>query len=136
MCGFAGIFNNAFFIHSKQIEAISRKVSFRGPDNCGIRLYDNNLQTSPQGNNAIFFNRLAIMDLDARSNQPFEDDRFTLLFNGEIYNYQEIKKELQKEGFVFHTTSDTEALFYGLKRWGVDALKRLNGMFALCWIDK
>ena len=136
MCGFAGILNNSFFIQREQLAEISRKVSFRGPDNCGLRIYDHQLNPAQNGNNAVFFNRLAIIDLDARSDQPFEDDQNTLLFNGEIYNYQQLKKDLQKEGYSFHTTSDTEVLFYALRHWGHDALQRLNGMFALCWIDR
>jgi asparagine synthase (glutamine-hydrolysing) len=136
MCGFAGILNNAFSIQPGQIAEISRKVAFRGPDSNGMRLYDEGLRAAPQGNNAVFFNRLAIIDLDARSSQPFEDERYTLLFNGEIYNYLELKKELQGKGFGFRTSSDTEVLFYALQCWGADALSRLNGMFAFCWLDR
>ena len=136
MCGFGGILNNSFSIYPKQLAEISSKVSFRGPDSCGIRIYDHNLQPAGEGNNAIFFNRLAIIDLDARSDQPFEDDRYSILFNGEIYNYLELKKSLEKEGCFFHTTSDTEVLFYALKQWGINGISRLNGMFAFCWIDR
>ena len=78
---------------------IARKVSFRGPDSCRVNLYNEELTASVQGNNAVFFNRLAIIDLDPRSDQPFEDDWYTLLFNGEIYNYQELKTILQRDGY-------------------------------------
>jgi asparagine synthase (glutamine-hydrolysing) len=136
MCGLAGILNNSFSVHRDQLAAISCKVAFRGPDNTGLRFYDEQLRPAAEGNNAIFFNRLAIIDLDARSDQPFEDERYTLQFNGEIYNYTELKKDLQEKGFTFHTTSDTEVLFHALHHWGTDALQRINGMFSFCHIDR
>jgi asparagine synthase (glutamine-hydrolysing) len=136
MCGFGGILNNKFSVRQKQLAGIAAAVSFRGPDNCGLRFYDEFLQAADQGKNALFFNRLAILDLDPRSNQPFEDERYTLLFNGEIYNYLELKATLQQEGIIFHTTSDTEVLFQVLIKFGAKGLKRLNGMFAICWIDR
>ncbi len=136
MCGLAGIISNGFPIHQEQMKEISARVCFRGPDNSGIRVYDEAFRPSEKGTTAIFFNRLAILDLDARSNQPFEDERYTLVFNGEIYNYQELKKRLQQEGCVFHTTSDTEVLFYALQRWGIGAVPKLDGMFAFFWLDR
>jgi asparagine synthase (glutamine-hydrolysing) len=136
MCGFAGILNNGFPVGRQRLAALAEIVRFRGPDDCGIRLYDQQFHPAGDGNNALFFNRLAILDLDPRSNQPFEDDRYTLLFNGEIYNYRELKKILQQEGILFHTSSDTEVLFQVLLKWGVKGLEKLNGMFALCWIDR
>ncbi|HEU5164333.1 MAG TPA: asparagine synthase (glutamine-hydrolyzing) [Chitinophagaceae bacterium] len=136
MCGFAGLLNNSFVICRQQISGIANQVAFRGPDNNGIRIYDQEMNTVDTGNNMLFFNRLAILDLDERSNQPFEDNRFVLTFNGEIYNYVELKGALMKEGYVFHTTSDTEVLFFALRHWGVNALSQLNGMFAFCWMDK
>jgi asparagine synthase (glutamine-hydrolysing) len=136
MCGFGGILNSAFTLNRQQVQRIAALVSFRGPDNQDIRLYSEDLLPSEAGNNALFFNRLAILDLDARSNQPFEDDRYILMFNGEIYNFLELKKTLLDEGLQFHTTSDTEVLFHALKQWSVAAIGKLNGMFAFCWIDK
>jgi asparagine synthase (glutamine-hydrolysing) len=136
MCGFAGIINNSFSVSRKQIADIAAKVSFRGPDSHRVNLYDERLESKDRGNNALFFNRLAIMDLDMRSDQPFEDDRYTLLFNGEIYNYRELKNLLQQDGYIFKTTSDTEVLFFALKKWGANALRRLNGMFSIFWMDR
>lgn len=136
MCGLAGVLNNEFPVEAGQLAGICRKVSFRGPDSSRQRLYDQALRPADQGNTAFFFNRLAIIDLDARSNQPFEDHRYTLVFNGEIYNYRSLRDELKALGFTFYTTSDTEVLFYALQRWGCDALRRVNGMFAFCWLDR
>jgi asparagine synthase (glutamine-hydrolysing) len=136
MCGFAGLLNGPFTLTKDSMTDIAAKVSWRGPDSCGVGIFDRELQTAPQGNTALFFNRLAIMDLDPRSDQPFSDERYTLTFNGEIYNYKELKAVLEKSGKRFHTTSDTEVLFYALQFWGVEALQRLNGMFAFCWLDR
>ena len=120
----------------RQAEDIAEKVSFRGPDNRSVRIYNDRMERDSSGTTVLLFNRLAIIDLDARSNQPFEDDRYTLIFNGEIYNYRQLKTELQSYGQQFHTESDTEVLFQALRRWGADALPRLNGMFAFCWLDR
>ncbi len=87
---------------------------------------------------AFGHNRLSILDLDERSNQPMWDRDRTccLVFNGEIYNYIEIRQELGSLGYKFDTTSDTEVLLYALKCWGEEAIPRLNGMFAFAFYDK
>jgi asparagine synthase (glutamine-hydrolysing) len=136
MCGFGGVINNHKSLHKTEVGRIASQVDFRGPDSCGIRVFDSSLNTTDSGNSAIFFNRLAIIDLDSRSNQPFEDEEHLLMFNGEIYNYPELKAALQRENVHFHTTSDTEVLFHALKKWGIKALERLNGMFAFFWLNK
>ncbi|MEO8582509.1 MAG: asparagine synthase (glutamine-hydrolyzing) [Flavitalea sp.] len=136
MCGFGGVINHNQPLHLPEVGRIASKVSFRGPDNCGVRILDNNLNRAESGNTALFFNRLAIIDLDSRSDQPFEDEHHLLMFNGEIYNYKELRTSLEKEGFTFHTTSDTEVLFVALRLWGKKALEKLNGMFAFFWLDK
>lgn len=136
MCGFAGIINNDFPVHKKQLADIAACAKFRGPDSCGLRIYNEEMLESPAGVHAFFFNRLAIIDIDPRSNQPFENERYTLLFNGEIYNYKELRQELISNGYAFNTASDTEVLFYALQHWGKAVLGRLNGMFAFCFIDR
>jgi asparagine synthase (glutamine-hydrolysing) len=136
MCGFAGVINGCRNISEHQIFRMACRVAFRGPDNTGVSIYDDLFQKNETGNNAFFFNRLAILDLDHRSNQPFEDERYTLLFNGEIYNYISLKKELENKGVVFHTSSDTEVLFQGLIHYGKNFIIRLNGMFAFAFIDR
>ncbi|MBL7699261.1 MAG: asparagine synthase (glutamine-hydrolyzing) [Chitinophagaceae bacterium] len=136
MCGFGGVINHYKPLHKAEVGKIASLVNFRGPDSCGVRVFDSSLSNSESGNTAIFFNRLAIIDLDDRSNQPFEDDAHVLMFNGEIYNYHELKASLQGENVQFRTTSDTEVLFYALKKWGTNALERLNGMFAFFWLNK
>lgn len=136
MCGFAGILNDSKLSSKEQIEEIADCVSFRGPDSTRVKILNDALQTSDVGNNAVFFNRLAIIDLDARSDQPFENERYLLVFNGEIYNYKELKKTLQNQGVDFKTSSDTEVLFHCLIKFGTNALAMLNGMFSFFFIDK
>ncbi len=136
MCGFGGVISHKKLMTAADVAGVASQVNFRGPDSCGIRILDHSMQKAESGNTALFFNRLAIIDLDSRSDQPFEDDQHLLMFNGEIYNYHELKDQLQKDGVTFRTTSDTEVFFYALRKWGKDALPRLNGMFAFFWLDK
>lgn len=136
MCGFGGVINHYRCLEKGEVGRLASFVNYRGPDNCGIRILDTSLNDAERGSMALFFNRLAIIDLDARSNQPFEDEHHLLMFNGEIYNYHELKASLSRLGVQFHTTSDTEVLFHLLKIKGKKALSELNGMFAFFWIDK
>lgn len=137
MCGFAGIVYSKCDVMLSELSVIAGKVNFRGPDYSGFRLYaDDFSPRSDRGVHAFFHNRLSILDLDTRSNQPFEDDRYLLLYNGEIYNYRELREEMEGNGIIFKTRSDTEVLFESLKIWGEDTLIKLNGMFAFAFIDK
>lgn len=103
------------------VEAKLDSISFRGPDYTGISKV-----------NELTFGhlRLSILDLDPRSNQPMVFENFTIVFNGEIYNYKILKKELQELGYTFNTESDTEVLLIGYKHWGKVILDKINGMFA------
>ena len=98
-------------------------ISFRGPDYTDIKKV-NNL--------TLGHLRLSILDLDARSHQPMIHENLHIVFNGEIYNYKDIKDELLKKGHNFKTESDTEVLLIGYKEWGEGILQKINGMFAFC----
>ena len=124
MCGIVGVFGKNMS-ESKLQEMLSVQ-EHRGPDNSGTFLAEGV---------AIGHNRLSIIDLSEAANQPYfsNDQRFVLAFNGEIYNYLELKKELQYD-YDFKTASDTEVLMAAYLKWGKDCLHRLNGMFAfLIW---
>lgn len=126
MCGlFASI---GFAPDKKHIDV----VAHRGPDGEGWRVFD-----SPAGPVALGHRRLAIIDLDARALQPMasEDGRHWLIFNGEIYNYIEIREELRALGVRFRTESDAEVLLAAYRQWGAQALDRLLGMFAFAIFD-
>lgn len=127
MCGISGFIN--FDLKKINIEVLNKMLNsqiHRGPDSSGI--YYNNYV-------GFAHNRLSLLDLSSNGNQPFEDDNFVLTYNGEIYNYLEIKKELPD--YDYYSTSDTEVLFKALKEWGVEkTVKKIQGMFAFSWYDK
>ncbi|ARS39587.1 asparagine synthase (glutamine-hydrolyzing) [Sphingobacteriaceae bacterium GW460-11-11-14-LB5] len=102
------------------------RISFRGPDYTGVQRYDQ----------VIFaHNRLAIIDLDARSNQPFSYMHLHIVFNGEIYNYKDIRRELERKNYQFNTSSDTEVICAAYLEYGAGCLTRFNGMFAFVIYD-
>ncbi len=82
--------------------------------------------------------RLSLVDVSSRSDQPFHDDsgRYVLVFNGEVYNFRDLRRDLEKQGAAFRTTSDTEVVLHSLIRHGIDALAGFEGMFALAFIDR
>ncbi len=125
MCGIAGFWGMGDPTLAQRMASI---LYHRGPDHQGV-WHHNDLH--------LAFARLSILDLDPRSHQPFRtlDARYALVFNGEIYNFPELKAQLQKEGYTFRTTSDTEVLLYACIAWGKAALPRLRGMFAFAFYD-
>ena len=128
MCGILGIYDSSSVNKSRFTESLS-KLYHRGPDNHGEKEINKNL----------FFGhtRLSIIDLDSSSNQPFfEDENYILTFNGEIFNYLEIKEELKLEGCVFKTNGDTEVLLKSYIFWGEKCVERFNGMWAFAIYDK
>ena len=128
MCGINGIYNHLSLNDSKsQVIEMNQLSAHRGPDNQGI--YEDE-------DVVIGHVRLSIIDLDPRSHQPFISDnqQIILSFNGEIYNFQELKKELKEYNFVTH--SDTEVIVAAYLKWGLNFLDRLDGMFAFCLWDK
>ncbi len=130
MCGIIGIINQKEkSVSHENVEGMLNTISHRGPDGRGIFL-DRNI--------GLGHNRLSIIDLAKVSNQPMvsNDGRFTISYNGEIYNYRELRKLLELEGFVFKTNSDTEVLLYSFIKWKEKCLHKFNGMFAFLIWDK
>jgi len=129
MCGICGQFNfrDPAPVRRADIEAMTRSIAHRGPDDEGYYI------AGPLG---LGFRRLSIIDL-AGGHQPMADQEESVwvIFNGEIYNFPELKRELQGHGHVFRTNSDTEVIIHGYKQWGDDVLNRLNGMFGLAIWD-
>ena len=131
MCGIAGVISKDIDDVSI-IDSIVKSQYSRGPDFSRIEeVYNNEYY--------IYFghNRLIINDLSSASNQPFWDStrRYCLIFNGEIYNYKELSAELIESGVKIATSGDTEVLLLALIEWGREALNKLNGMFAFCFLD-
>lgn len=126
MCGIAGIIGPD--PNENELQTMLLQQSHRGPDHTGTYL--------DPGFAALGHNRLSIIDLSAEANEPFRDNsgRFLLTFNGEIYNYQELRKEL-KDHYNFRTSSDTEVLLASYLHWGKDCLQKFRGMFAFAIWD-
>lgn len=127
MCGILG------FIRKKEdsqkvMREMLDSIAHRGPDAQG-EYYDEKI--------ALGHRRLSIIGIDESGNQPLlnDDKSLVLLFNGEIYNYKDIKKDLQSKGYVFHTETDSEVLLHGYAEYGENLLEKLRGMFAFCIWD-
>ncbi|MBN1586511.1 MAG: asparagine synthase (glutamine-hydrolyzing) [Candidatus Omnitrophica bacterium] len=129
MCGIAGIFNRSGKPVSRNaLQQMTEALAHRGPDGQGQHI-DNNL--------GLGHRRLAVLDPTPNSHQPMQspDSRYTLSYNGEIYNFRELRTELESLGYRFRSSGDTEVALYALMEWGIDALSRFNGMFALAFWD-
>ena len=133
MCGFAGysFFHEAKVFDPALLERISKRLFHRGPDSSGV-------WSSPDKKVALVARRLIIQDLSSAGDQPMvsSDQSIVIAFNGEIYNYQELRKQLVDHGFKFRSTSDTEVVLNAYKLWGIDCLKLLDGMFACVIFDR
>ena len=129
MCGICGQFNfgSSAPVRRADLEVMTKSITHRGPDDEGFFI------DGPLG---FGFRRLSIIDLSG-GHQPMADQEETVwvIFNGEIYNFPELKRELQSHGHVFRTNSDTEVIIHGYKQWGDEVLNRLNGMFGLAIWD-
>jgi asparagine synthase (glutamine-hydrolysing) len=131
MCGIAGIWAKSD-PNILQIESSLKLLCHRGPDDQKYETF----KTKNGLNATLLFTRLAIIDLDPRANQPMGYGGLWLTLNGEIYNYREIRKELEEKGVQFHTSSDTEVLLKGLYTYGWSILNKLEGMWAIAVYDE
>ena len=130
MCGIAGLISlNGTHVRENELKSFAKYLQERGPDFTGY------------WNNEILgfcHTRLSILDLDARSNQPMlsSDKNVIIVFNGEIYNFKELKADLQKSGVIFSTNSDTEVIIQAYTQWGIErTVQKLDGMFAFALYD-
>jgi len=123
ICGYVGI-----QVDISILEMMVQSLGHRGPDDFGY--WTNNKA-------ALGHTRLAIIDLTEAASQPMttQDSRYVLVFNGEIYNYRELRRDLEQDGEVFQSTSDTEVILLGYRKWGKEILGRLRGMFAFAIWD-
>jgi len=130
MCGIAGILNfDQSKINPELANGIKKSLEHRGPDFSKVDYINENV--------ALIHTRLSIIDLDQRSNQPMhsKDKRFSIVFNGEIYNFREIRKTLEEKGVRFITDGDTEVLLEGFVHYGSKILDLLRGQFAFAIYD-
>lgn len=126
MCGIAGIFNTKTPIDTKRLQKAASLLEHRGPDHTDCFV---------SGNIGLAHTRLSIIDL-AGGDQPFRHpDNLTLVANGEVYNYLELRQQHQASGIEYQTGSDCESILHGYMKHGIDCLPQLNGMFAFALYD-
>jgi asparagine synthase (glutamine-hydrolysing) len=130
MCGIVGAAAMRGGLSLDIVTLMRDTLRHRGPD-------DEGAWCSPDGRVALGHRRLAVVDLSVAGRQPMTDagGRIQIVFNGEIYNYRELRRELEEYGHRFRTRTDTEVIVEGYRRWNVDVLRRLDGMFALALYD-
>lgn len=126
MCGIAGYVGSSAK-STQRITAVLNTMKRRGPDSCNHKSWDN-----------LYFlhTRLSIIDLDPRAHQPFYAKGHWMIYNGELYNYRELRLSLESEGVTFATQSDTEVLLHVLIQWGWKGLDRCEGMWAFAVYDE
>lgn len=130
MCGLAGVINfSGQPVQPIILKRMTDAIAHRGPDGDGIYI---------DGPIGLGHRRLSIIDLSAAGHQPMatQDGRYVIVYNGEIYNFQELRIELEALGHCFHSRTDSEVVLKSLVQWGLDALIRFNGMFAFALWDK
>src|SRR3954464_12954256 len=129
VCGIFGLISKSGPVDPEQVRQLTDLVAHRGPDGFGVKV---------SGNVGLGHRRLAIIDLSEDGAQPMRDTRFPIwiTYNGEIYNYLELRAELETLGFVFQTSSDTEVLLKAYVCWGHKCLERFNGMWSFAIYDE
>lgn len=130
MCGITGIYGIEGTVAPAVLETMTDALSHRGPDDSGTYVSENRAV-------GLGHTRLSILDLSKRGRQPMASDdlKIQVSYNGEIYNYREIRKELLSKGHVFTTDCDTEVLLRSYEQWGIECLQKFIGMFALAVWD-
>lgn len=129
MCRIAGIFDPRINNLQQEIVRMRDAMKNGGPDDAGTFIH----HSLPL---ALGHRRLSLIDLSEAGHQPMIDEELTIVFNGEIYNYKELKSTLQHYGHRFRTESDTEVILKAYRQWGTDAFEFFNGMFALAILDE
>ncbi|MEI6681821.1 MAG: asparagine synthase (glutamine-hydrolyzing) [Bacteroidota bacterium] len=147
MCGIAGIISVNEAVTPSLIQGMTDIISYRGPDDYGYFAFNSDSGmgypykdhcTMDQPYNLFFgHRRLSIIDLSEAGHQPFSylNQRYWITFNGEIYNYVEIKNELISKGYMFRSNTDTEVILASYHEWGVECLQKFNGMWSFAILD-
>lgn len=162
MCGIFGFFSNVRKIRRDELLLSLKAVRHRGPDNAGVVCFEGKTPPNPLGTSrsrplpkggtyftadslpdgawsSVFAHtRLSIIDLSDDANQPMENEDGTvwIVYNGEIYNFQEIRDDLKAKGHMFRSRTDSEVIIHGYEEWGIDVVQRFRGMFAFALFDR
>ena len=130
MCGIAGFIDFNKKSDREKLEEMTDTMVNRGPDDSGYFFMENGFSQIGLGHR-----RLSIIDLSPNGHQPMGFNNLTIVFNGEIYNFSEIKKELEKEGYDFFSSSDTEVILKAYHKWGVSSVNKFRGMWSFAIWD-
>jgi asparagine synthase (glutamine-hydrolysing) len=130
MCGIAGYIDFNKKTSEDIIGQMIKYLDHRGPDDKGFENHN-----SPYASIGLGQARLSIIDLTQGGHQPMYFNEYTIVYNGEVYNYQEIKSELKKAGHIFVSNSDTEVILHAFDQWGIDFVQKLIGMFVIAIYD-
>ncbi|WP_200763269.1 asparagine synthase (glutamine-hydrolyzing) [Nitrosophilus alvini] len=131
MCGIAGFIDFNKKSDKLVLKIMTDVLHHRGPDDSGYSFYDLN-----NANIGLGHRRLSILDLSKHGHQPMSFENLEIVYNGEIYNFKEIKAELEKYGYTFESNSDTEVILKAYHRWNIEAIYKFIGMFAITIYDK
>lgn len=131
MCGIAGFIDFKKASGTEVLRSMTDALTHRGPDDAGHEVYEAREATIGLGQR-----RLSILDLSPLGHQPMHFEHLTVDFNGEIYNFKEVRKELEEKGYTFSSWSDTEVILKGYHCWGLQVVQKFIGMFAIALYDR
>jgi asparagine synthase (glutamine-hydrolysing) len=151
MCGIAGVYDSTDFVSPQDVRLMINAINHRGPDDAGITCFQvksgkwwtgasrDDGKTPQEGNSDLVLGhvRLSIIDLSSAGHQPMSDSvgDVWITYNGEIYNYLELRKNLEECGYAFNSRTDTEVVLYAYKEYGESCLEHFKGFFAFCIYD-
>jgi asparagine synthase (glutamine-hydrolysing) len=131
MCGITGFCDFNKQTNKQTLIEMTDTLHHRGPDDSGYSFYE-----SKYANVGLGHRRLSILDLSTHGHQPMAFENLEIVYNGEVYNFKEIREDLKKLGYTFFSDSDTEVILKAYSEWGVKAIDKFNGMFAICIYNK
>ncbi|HEY9260300.1 asparagine synthase (glutamine-hydrolyzing), partial [Chitinophaga sp.] len=131
MCGIAGFIDFTQKSDADTLRKMTDVMAHRGPNDAGYEVYED-----PRASIGLGQRRLSILDLSSSGHQPMHFQQYSIIFNGEIYNFKEIRTELEKLGYSFHSGADTEVLIKGYAQWKEKVLDKCIGMFAFVIYDR
>lgn len=131
MCGVAGFCDFSKKLIKDDLQEMTDVLHHRGPDDSGYSFFE-----TAEHNIGLGHRRLSILDLSTHGHQPMSFEKLEIIFNGEVYNFKEIREELLKYNYTFFSDSDTEVILKAYHKWGIKAIDKFNGMFAIIIYDK
>lgn len=126
MCGITGFCDFNKKSNKDILIKMTDVLHHRGPDDSGYSVDSNNYTNIGLGHR-----RLSVLDISRHGHQPMSYDNFEIVYNGEVYNFKEIRLELEKYNYFFNSDSDTEVILKAYHKWGIKAVDKFNGMFAI-----